>query len=140
MHPDSDTIHIGGDEVWLLAQGEESRKLNMTPAKMYLRHLNNVAQLIKTLSGGRVRKILFWDDMLRSMDEDDLKLIDPDLIPVIWNYTADLTGVDLTLMKKYGRSAMFASAFKGMESQYSNLREIFFCTQNFFPQVISTYI
>ena len=120
-HPDAKFFHVGGDEVWHLARGENAQKRlqanpNLTPFKLYLRHLRRVVKLVKSLKPD-LEKILVWDDMLRGQEPVNIYGLE-DVAPVIWNY---LPSVQLppkvnNLYSPFERGVFVASAFKGASS------------------------
>lgn len=120
-HPNSDTIHIGADEVYLLGKCERCvYKMNTngwSKQKLFLNHVTAVSKMIKD-SHPHVR-VLIWDDEFRNIKEEDINRSGiADLIePVVWKYTSDVgTFLDPNLWEIYANvfpKVWIASAFKG---------------------------
>uniref|UniRef100_A0A3B4BH42 beta-N-acetylhexosaminidase n=1 Tax=Periophthalmus magnuspinnatus TaxID=409849 RepID=A0A3B4BH42_9GOBI len=125
LHPGITTLHIGADEVYLLGEGEESRRWLRTSGRsveqLFLSHVTAVARAVKTAWPHLT--VLMWDDMMRDMSQDTLR--DSGLVglvqPMLWDYNPDLD-VDKTvsLLEKYSGAGMAdvwaASSFKGSTS------------------------
>uniref|UniRef100_A0A8C6SEV1 beta-N-acetylhexosaminidase n=1 Tax=Neogobius melanostomus TaxID=47308 RepID=A0A8C6SEV1_9GOBI len=130
LHPGITTLHIGADEVYLLGEGEQSRKWLESHdggvAQLFLSHVTRVAQAVKT--AWPQLSILMWDDMMRDMSEDTLR--DSGLVglvqPMLWDYNPHLD-VDKTvsLLEKYSRAGLAevwaASSFKGSSSVHTSV-------------------
>ncbi|XP_059005589.1 hexosaminidase D isoform X4 [Mustela lutreola] len=122
LHPGARWFHVGCDEVYYLGEGEASRRWlqqeHNTKARLCLSHIKAVA--CHVLARHPATRPLVWDDMLRSIPEDQLSASGvPQLVePVLWDYGADLDvhGKAL-LMEKYRKCGFLrlwaASAFKG---------------------------
>uniref|UniRef100_A0A6Q2XZF2 beta-N-acetylhexosaminidase n=1 Tax=Esox lucius TaxID=8010 RepID=A0A6Q2XZF2_ESOLU len=122
LHPGSTSVHIGADEVYLLGEGEESRRWLSTPGRtlqqLFLLHVTRVAKAVRETWPNL--NVIMWDDMLRGMDHDTLKgsglvgLVQP----MLWDYnpTLDVENT-VSLLERYcgaGLSELWAaSAFKG---------------------------
>ncbi|XP_036936812.1 hexosaminidase D [Acanthopagrus latus] len=128
LHPGLNTLHIGADEVYVLGEGEESKKWLASPGRsveqLFLSHVTKVAKAIK--KAWPHMTIVMWDDMMRDMSQDVLKA--SGLVglvqPMLWDYTPNLD-VDKTvsLLEKYCSAGMsdlwVASSFKGSTSVYT---------------------
>ncbi|XP_034414957.1 hexosaminidase D [Cyclopterus lumpus] len=128
LHPGSNALHIGADEVFMLGEGEESKLWLASPGctveQLFLNHVTKVAQAIK--EAWPHMTIIMWDDMMRGMSQDTLKA--SGLVglvqPMLWDYTPNLD-VDTTvsLLEKYcgaGMSDLWAaSSFKGSTCVYT---------------------
>ena len=132
LHPRCPCIHVGCDEVWHLAKGPESREAmereRLTPNGLFLRHLARVVDLVHLIRPGM--RVLFWDDMLRSMSEEEMGSVclPSSVIPVVWQYTPELRFPD-GMWARYGRrfrSVMVAGAFKGASSSCAQVRNLGF--------------
>uniref|UniRef100_H3AY64 Hexosaminidase D n=1 Tax=Latimeria chalumnae TaxID=7897 RepID=H3AY64_LATCH len=126
-------IHIGGDEVYFLGEGEQSKPLLMqgtiTIGRLFLSHMKAVANHVVTAHPG-VRPIM-WDDMLRNISEESLadSGISQLVEPMIWDYVPDLDVQSKVLLtekyQKCGFSKLwFASAFKGATGASQSLTHI----------------
>lgn len=134
LHPGLNTLHIGADEVYMLGEGEESKRWLASPGRtveqLFLSHTTKVAKAIK--EAWPHMTIIMWDDMMRGMSQDTLKA--SGLVglvqPMLWDYTPDLD-VDRTvsLLEKYCSAGMSdlwaASSFKGSTTVYTSVP----CTQ-----------
>ncbi|XP_073345995.1 hexosaminidase D [Pagrus major] len=128
LHPGLNTLHIGADEVYVLGEGEESKKWLASPGRtveqLFLSHVTKVAKAIK--KAWPHMTIVMWDDMMRDMSQDVLKAsgLVGLIQPMLWDYTPNLD-VDKTvsLLEKYCSAGMLdlwvASSFKGSTSVYT---------------------
>ncbi|XP_041714600.1 hexosaminidase D isoform X1 [Coregonus clupeaformis] len=122
LHPGSTSLHIGADEVYLLGEGEESRRWLSTPGRtvqqLFLSHVTRVAKGVREAWPNL--NMIMWDDMLRGMDHNTLK--GSGLVGLVqlmlWDYnpTLDVENT-VNLLERYsgaGLSELWAaSAFKG---------------------------
>ncbi|KAJ7987852.1 hypothetical protein DPEC_G00330860 [Dallia pectoralis] len=122
LHPGSTSVHIGADEVYLLGEGEESRRWLCTPGRtvqqLFLSHVTQVATAVRETWPNI--NVIMWDDMLRGMDLDTLK--SSGLVglvqPMLWDYnpTLDVENT-VSLLERYSNAGLSelwaASAFKG---------------------------
>ncbi|TRY67091.1 hypothetical protein TCAL_05155 [Tigriopus californicus] len=112
-------LHLGGDEVWQLGQGPASQAECLAracqPIDLYLDHLTRLARYLHARYP--TLRLLFWDDMLRSVPLAQLLPRRASLCrlePVVWQYTPQLNLSHL--WPKYDQlfSRIWAgSAFKG---------------------------
>lgn len=130
LHPGITTLHIGADEVYMLGQGEQSRKWleshDGSVAALFLSHVTRVARAVKM--AWPQLTLLMWDDMMRDMSPATLR--DCGLVglvqPMLWDYTPDLD-VDKTvsLLEKYSGAGLAevwaASSFKGSSSVHTSV-------------------
>ena len=76
LHPNAAYIHIGGDEVYTLGQSKETkarmRDNGLSRDEIYLIHLTYLAQYIKNKRPSVIS--IFWDDMIRHINLDLLKV------------------------------------------------------------------
>lgn len=128
LHPGLKTLHIGADEVYILGEGEDSKRWLASPGRtveqLFLSHVTKVAKAIK--EAWPHMTIIMWDDMMRGMSQDIIKA--SGLVglvqPMLWDYTPNLD-VDKTvsLLEKYHSAGMsdlwVASSFKGSTSVYT---------------------
>ncbi|XP_051958963.1 hexosaminidase D [Xyrauchen texanus] len=128
LHPKSTSLHIGGDEVYMLGLGEESKHRLSTPGhsvhQLFLSHIVKVAKGIQESFVNL--KLIMWDDMLRSMTPETIK--ESGLVglvqPMLLDYSPALdVGNTVMLMEKYKSAGMsqqwVASAFKGSTTVYT---------------------
>ena len=64
MHPNSQMIHIGCDEVVLTNSHRECSTTSMSIYERYLDHIKRVVQIVHRIRPGI--RILIWDDILRN--------------------------------------------------------------------------
>ena len=90
-HPGLTAIHIGGDEVWGLGQGEATKQTlqtrGVTLTELVLEHLTLVAETARAAGAGQV---LCWDDMLRGAEREQLAGLARLVQPVVWDYSPSL--------------------------------------------------
>ena len=76
--PNITTLHIGGDEVWHMGSGERSKirmgKDGVTKIEIYLQHMNLIVQYLRRKYPA-IQNIMIWDDMLRSVNSDIIKVV-----------------------------------------------------------------
>ena len=121
-----EAVHLGGDEVWHLGQGDRSKQRLQTESKidLFLTHMSLVAQHVR--SKYPEKRMLMWDDMMRSEKESSLrsnqsKVLRENVEVVVWQYTAD-PGHFLPhdLFTKYSsvfsKPPWIATAYKGASS------------------------
>lgn len=129
-HPQVGAIHIGGDEVWHLAQGPKTREFlelnKLSKEDVFLRHMKRLASHIKQVRPGI--RVLMWDDMLRAVPEPILVNHDIGSLvePVVWNYHRQVPFPD-EMWKRYKihfPSLWIASAFKGATSSCAQVPDI----------------
>ena len=87
--PNISTVHIGGDEVWHLGNGERSKermtKEGATKIEIYLHHMNLIVQHLRR-KYRCIQNILIWDDMLRSCNSDTIKVSNITIYFPFYNY------------------------------------------------------
>lgn len=64
MHPHSQMIHIGCDEVVLTDSHRECSRTSMNTYERYLAHIERVVQIVHRIRPGI--RVLIWDDILRN--------------------------------------------------------------------------
>ncbi|UJR33027.1 hypothetical protein I4U23_020486 [Adineta vaga] len=126
MHPYSNTIHIGCDEVILTNSHPNCREIQMDISQRYVEHVKRVANIVR-----RIRpaiRILIWDDVIRGdqflMNEKLLNELKGLVQPVAWNYHPifDESYVYSPVWNIYSKlfsTTWAASAFKGGLNRYS---------------------
>ncbi|CAL8282618.1 unnamed protein product [Merluccius merluccius] len=130
LHPGLNTLHIGADEVYMLGEGEESKRWLSTPGhtveQLFLSHVTRVGRAIK--EAWPHLNIVMWDDMLRGMSHDTLKA--SGLVglvqPMLWDYNPGLNVEEtVSLLEKYCDAGLTdvwaASAFKGSTSVHTSV-------------------
>ncbi|XP_023804987.1 hexosaminidase D [Oryzias latipes] len=122
LHPGVRTLHIGADEVYLLGEGEDSRRWLASPGRtveqLFLDHVTKVARAVK--EAWPHVTVIMWDDMMREMSGETLKACGlVGLVqPMLWDYNPNLdVEQTVSLLEKYsgaGLSELWAaSCFKG---------------------------
>ena len=132
LHPNIDTIHLGGDEVRALGKcpacksflrnhahppqggpGAPRTGSPRTRADLYLHHITPLLQQVRA----RNLRPLLWDDMFRTWPVPALRKLGKLAELVVWDYGPELTWTATpTMWKNYARAGIKpwgASAFKG---------------------------
>ncbi len=116
-HPEIRWLHLGGDEVWDLGEGERSkaRAAEIGKDKLYLEHM---MPIIEHVVQKGVRPIL-WDDMMRPWPAELLAELAPkvDLMP--WSYGEDPIGrIGQDVLDRFAGAGLrlwAGAAFKGAD-------------------------
>lgn len=122
-HPDSRWLHLGGDEVWDLGEGERSnaRAAEIGKDGLYLEHMNPIIDHV--LARG-VRPIL-WDDMMRKWPLQSLVQLAPRVDLMVWSYGANpfawITQEVLDKFEDAGLHLWAGAAFKGADGITADL-------------------
>ncbi|CAL8380473.1 unnamed protein product [Gadus morhua 'NCC'] len=130
LHPGLSTLHIGADEVYMLGEGEESKRWLSTPGRtveqLFLSHVTRVAGAVK--EAWPHLSIVMWDDMLRGMSHDTLKAsgLVGLIQPMLWDYNPGLNVEEtVSLLEKYCAAGLTdlwaASAFKGASGVHTSV-------------------
>jgi len=82
LHPHSEYLHLGCDEVWTLGTCKDCRASGMTPEASFILFVNLLAA--KTCSLGK--KPMIWHDMLMHATAEEISLLDKRIIVVVWIY------------------------------------------------------
>ena len=129
LHPDSEWIHLGGDEVWNLKTCAKCKESSKSPADLYLHHMIPLFEYVEMQSDGKVIPII-WDDMMRSWDVKDLESMAKYVEPMIWAYVPDLrnyykfpNGMWDRYYKAFEK-VWIASSYKGADKPVSNYAPI----------------
>ena len=78
----SEYIHIGGDEVYDMAQGKSAHLLEyISKDDLFLNHILR----LKEIAAKHGKKIVLWGDMIEK-NADVLKKLGPDTVVCYWNY------------------------------------------------------
>lgn len=115
FHPEIDTIHLGGDEVWSLGSCPECSAVVEKDGKaaLYLKHMRPLLEYVKSKG---LRSII-WDDMMRDWDVEDLKPMADLVDPVVWRYGENIeAGLPDGMWERFSEAfgdLWAASAFKG---------------------------
>nr|XP_022912510.1 hexosaminidase D-like [Onthophagus taurus] len=115
LHPNSDYLHIGCDEVFQMGECEICR--SQLHENLFLNHIKKISTSIHQKYPNL--QLIIWDDMLRHLSQQamiEMKL--GDLIePMVWVYAEDIYHfVAPQIWEKYAivfKTAWTASAFKG---------------------------
>ncbi|MBW4082254.1 glycoside hydrolase family 20 zincin-like fold domain-containing protein [Paenibacillus sp. S150] len=82
LHPESEYLHLGCDEVWSLGTCEDCRRSGLTREASFIRFVNLLAA--KAVSLGK--RPMIWHDMLMHAAPEELALLDKRVIVVVWLY------------------------------------------------------
>lgn len=94
LHPHSDYLHLGCDEVWTLGTCEDCRNSGLTPEASFIRFVNQLAE--KTLSLGKTPMI--WHDMIMHATLDEIAALDKRVVVVVWIYGGHRMKADARLI------------------------------------------
>ena len=122
-HPDCRWLHLGGDEVWDLGEGERSRKraAEIGKDRLYLEHMMPIIEHVRARG---VRPIL-WDDMMRKWPADSLLELAPRVDLMVWSYGGNpFTWITQEVLDKFqecGLHLWAGAAFKGADGSTADL-------------------
>ena len=126
LHPDSEWIHIGGDEVYGLGTCQSCPEKIMSSSDLYIHHMSRVLNHVATHKrrNGRKLKSIMWEDMIRSWSIEQLKKFQHLTTIMVWKYDSNIeegfpTGMWDRYKEVFSR-IWIASAFKGAETQNSD--------------------
>ncbi|CAF2999827.1 unnamed protein product [Rotaria sp. Silwood2] len=126
MHPNSNIIHIGCDEVALTNSHPQCQETWMDVPERYINHVKRVVSIIQKIRPGM--RILIWDDVIRGdqfiYNDILLNQLKNLVEPVAWNYrsTFDDPYVSSSIWNIYSKlfsNTWAASAYKGGLNRYS---------------------
>ncbi|CAF3682133.1 unnamed protein product [Rotaria sordida] len=126
MHPNSNIIHIGCDEVTLTNSHPKCQEISMDVPERYINHVKRIVSIVQKIRPGI--RILIWDDVIRSEqfinNEKLLNELKNLVEPVAWNYhpTFDDSYIYSPIWNIYSKlfsNTWAASAFKGGLSRLS---------------------
>ena len=125
MHPRSEWIHLGGDEVWSLESCKKCIESKKPVSSLYMLHMKPLLTYVSALNSKKLKPII-WDDMLRYWKRDALKELGKYVSPMVWAYVDDLNSYpkipeDMWERYTYSFKEMWiASSFKGALKPWSN--------------------
>ena len=126
LHPNSEWIHIGGDEVYGLGTCQSCPEKSMSSSDLYIHHMSRVLNHVATHKrrNGKKIKSIIWDDMIRSWPIEKLKKFQHLTTIMVWKYDSNIEeGFPTGMWERYKEvfsRIWTASAFKGAETQNSN--------------------
>lgn len=82
LHPDSEYLHLGCDEVWSLGTCEDCRQSGLTREASFIRFVNRLVET--TISLGK--KPMIWHDMLMHATVEEIAALDKRVLVVVWIY------------------------------------------------------
>nr|CAI5865720.1 unnamed protein product [Callosobruchus analis] len=135
LHPKSEMIHIGADEVYYLGTcsrcKEYMHEKNLSKNQLYLEHVSNVVKIVHKLNPKL--RILMWDDQLRTFTES-FHSFDKQVEPVVWKYTKEVydelgPGLWSDYAGIFGK-VWAASAFKGATGSNEIVSQVTHYLQN----------
>jgi len=101
LHPHSDYLHLGCDEVWSLGTCEDCIRSGQSRESAFISFVNRLAE--KSLSMGKIPMI--WHDMLMHASSEELALLDKRIVVVIWIYGGHQMKSDARRMIRMLRTA-----------------------------------
>ncbi|CAF1335484.1 unnamed protein product [Rotaria sp. Silwood1] len=126
MHPDSNIIHIGCDEVILKYSNSACPETDMSISAIYINHIRRVVDIVRKIRPGI--RILVWDDILRIdqfiNNQNLLNQLKGLVEPVSWNYFPTFNNQYKSsrawkIYPKFFMNNWIASAFKGGLHRFS---------------------
>ncbi|CAF4173100.1 unnamed protein product, partial [Rotaria sordida] len=123
MHPNSNKIHIGCDEVMLNNVHDECYIKQMKKSERYIDHIQCIVNIVHQIRPGI--RVLIWDDILRhdefTKNDKLLSQLKGLVEPVSWNYVPTFHDYYKTLSAwkiypKFFNNIWAASAFKAYPS------------------------
>lgn len=94
LHPHSDYLHLGCDEVWTLGTCEDCKRSGLTPEASFIRFVNQLAE--KTVSLGK--QPMIWHDMIMHATAEEIAALDKRIIVVVWIYGGHRMKADARLI------------------------------------------
>lgn len=85
LHPHSNYIHLGCDEVFSLGKSQECQSSNCSRSRLAIDFINK--NIRKVISLGK--KPIIWHDMLEKATDEELSLLDKQVIVGIWLYSPE---------------------------------------------------
>lgn len=83
FHPNSEYIHLGGDEVWNICQCESCKSSGLNSTMLFIRFINRLTEY----AAGLGKKPIVWHDMLKEATEQELSLLDKRITIAVWIYS-----------------------------------------------------
>ena len=126
LHPNSEWIHIGGDEVYGLGTCQSCPEKSMSSSNLYIHHMSRVLSHVAMHErrNGRKIKSIIWEDMIRSWSIEKLKEFQHLTTVMVWKYDSNIEeGFPAGMWDRYKEvfsKIWIASAFKGAETQNSD--------------------
>ncbi|CAF3832048.1 unnamed protein product [Rotaria sordida] len=126
MHPNSNKIHIGCDEVMLKNVHDQCYVKQMNKSERYVDHIRRIVNIVHKIRPGI--RVLIWDDILRhdefTKNDKLLNQLKGLVEPVSWNYAPTFHDYYKTLSAweiypKFFDNIWAASAFKGGFDRFS---------------------
>uniref|UniRef100_A0A1I8B994 beta-N-acetylhexosaminidase n=1 Tax=Meloidogyne hapla TaxID=6305 RepID=A0A1I8B994_MELHA len=141
LHPTINSIHLGCDEAWHIAEEKLCKKqlletFSNSKDRLQLDHITRIARIAKEEFS--FERVYTWNDMfdkisVQFMNEYKMREI---IIPIVWGYVPDVTfpgyfsdGLFERLSQVFGE-LLFASAFKGANGIVQQFADIGHYTSN----------
>ena len=90
-HSGIEYLHIGGDEVFCMAVCKDCVSTAQTHNQLFTSHMMPLIKTIKSKYPSL--KLYMWDDMVRDFTVAELELLGETVMPMVWSYDDDLTGM-----------------------------------------------
>ena len=123
LHPNSQSIHIGCDEVFHL--GTCSQCQGLPRAHLFVNHVARVARYIKD---AHKRRVIIWDDMLRGFMTVEMQPLADLVEPMVWVYAEDpyrfVPSYNWDRLAEVFPTAWTSSAYKGADGPTSTVPNI----------------
>uniref|UniRef100_A0A914KP94 Beta-N-acetylhexosaminidase n=1 Tax=Meloidogyne incognita TaxID=6306 RepID=A0A914KP94_MELIC len=141
LHPTINSIHLGCDEAWHIAEEELCKKQLVTTfenskERLKLDHITKVARIAKDEFS--FERVYTWNDMFDKISVQLMKEFKMGelLIPIVWGYIPDVTfpgyfpdGLFERLSQVF-EEVLFASAFKGANGIVQQFADVGHYTSN----------
>jgi hexosaminidase len=112
LHPGSEYLHLGCDEVWSLGTCEDCRASGLTREASFIFFVNQLVDV----ACGLGKKPIIWHDMLMHASDEELSALDKRVIVAVWIYGGHRMKADarhiLRKLRKAGLEVLGASAVR----------------------------
>ncbi|EDO35946.1 predicted protein [Nematostella vectensis] len=120
LHPHSQWLHVGGDEVYNLKTCESCKMDVRNKSAIFLHHMLPVLRHVSN----RNLSAIIWDDMMRDWELPQLSLMKGLVEPMLWGYKPTLQGYfSQAMLERYVvvfPRVWLASAFKGAHKPFAD--------------------
>lgn len=83
MHPQSQYLHLGGDEVWSIGTCDTCKNSGLSSSALFIQFMNRLSEYTIQLG----KKPIIWHDMLKDATARELDLLDKRITIAIWIYS-----------------------------------------------------
>jgi hexosaminidase len=104
LHPHSQYLHMGCDEVWSLGTCEDCLRSGLSPEASFIRFVNQLAEKACLLN----KTPMIWHDMIMNATELEISQLDKRVVVVVWIYGGHQMKADARLIIRKLRNAGIA--------------------------------